>query len=232
MNETSPVSSPSSRLTSPVAILIGAVLIAGSVLYSNGSGTALLGGNNQLPEGNEPDIVVQDPEKLVESDDPSIGDADAPVTIVEFSDFECPFCGAFFSDTYAQLKKDYIDTGKVRLVFRDYPLSFHPMAKPAAVAASCANEQGKFWAYHDTIFQNQSTLSDANLKVWAGQVGLDVAAFTACVGSGTREAEIDADIAAGTSFGVSGTPSFFINGKLVVGAQPFSAFKTAIDAEL
>ncbi|MFH1682553.1 MAG: thioredoxin domain-containing protein [Candidatus Woesearchaeota archaeon] len=165
-------------------------------------------------------------------DDAVKGKADAPVTIVEFSDFECPFCGRYIEQTYPQIVKDYIDTGKVKYVFRDFPLGFHAEAKPAAMAAECAHEQGKYWEYHDLLFANQDSLSADNYKQWAEDLGLDTTKFDACVDSEKYSSEVDADLADGQSYGVSGTPAFFINGKLISGAQPYSVFKQAIEAEL
>ena len=167
---------------------------------------------------------------------PLEGNANAPVTIIEYSDFQCPYCGRFFSDAYPQIKQQYIATGKVKLVFKDFPLtSLHPMAEKAAEAGQCALAQGndKFWALHDKIFANQAQLSVDNLKLWASQVsGIDAAKFNSCLDSGGMAAIVQQQEQEGQQAGVSGTPSFTINGKLVVGAQPFSAFQTAIDAAL
>jgi len=165
-------------------------------------------------------------------DDPSIGSPDAPVTIIEFSDFQCPFCARFSLDTLPQLKENYISKGKVRMVFRDFPLGFHAQALPAAEAAECADEQGKFWEMHDKIFQNQGSLGTSSYKQWAKDLGLDSAKFDACLDSGKYANEVNKDLQDGQSAGVSGTPTFFINGKEVVGAQPFSVFQQVIDAEL
>ena len=165
-------------------------------------------------------------------DDPVIGKADAPVIIIEFSDFQCPFCGRFYSQTLPQLKKEYIDTGKVKLVYRDFPLPMHQHAQKAAEAAGCAEEQGKFEEFHNKVFENQKALTDENLKAYAGDLGLDQSAFDSCLDSGKRAAEVKKDANDGKAAGVSGTPSFFINGQRLVGAQPFAAFKSIIDAEL
>ncbi|MBI2573521.1 thioredoxin domain-containing protein [Candidatus Woesearchaeota archaeon] len=163
---------------------------------------------------------------------PIKGNTNAPVTIVEFSDFECPFCGKFFEETYPQLEKEYIKTGKVKLVFMDFPLSFHPQAQPAALAAACANEQGKFWEYHDLLFKNQELLSAENYQKWATDLELDATKFKTCVDSQKYLKEVQKDLTDGQEYGVSGTPAFFINGKLLSGAQPFTAFKAEIDAQL
>ena len=165
-------------------------------------------------------------------DDPALGNADAPVTMVEFSDYQCPFCGKFFTETEGQLRKDYVETGKVKLVYRDFPLEFHPEAEPAALAADCANEQGKFWEYHDLLFTNQAELSDTNYKKWAADLGLDTAKFNKCYKNLKYLDEVKKDMADGQKYGVSGTPAFFINGKMISGAQPYTVFQQEIEAAL
>ena len=120
----------------------------------------------------------------------------------------------------------------MRIVFRDYPLNFHPNAQPAAEAAQCANEQGKFWEYHDKLFANQSGLNPENYKKWAAELGLDATRFDECVAAGRYRSDILADFQAGQKVGVSGTPAFFVNGRMLSGAQPFEAFKAVIEEEL
>jgi protein-disulfide isomerase len=167
---------------------------------------------------------------LTVGDDPSRGPADAPVTIVEFSDFQCPYC----SRATATLKKlDAAYPGKIRLVYRDFPLvQIHPNAARAAEAAACANEQGKFWSMHDAMFEHQDKLGEADLKQSAAALGLDAAAFNTCLESGRHTAEWKKDAAEGDRYGVSSTPAFFINGRLVVGAQPYESFARILDEEL
>lgn len=166
-------------------------------------------------------------------DDPVKGNADAPVTIIEFSDFQCPFCARFFSDTLPQIEENYIKTGKVKLVYRDFPLdNIHLQATPAAQAAECADEQGKFYEYHDKLFENQQLLSTDNYKKWAEELGLDTDQFNGCVDSKKYASEVAKDSADGSAAGVTGTPAFFINGKYISGAQPFSVFEALIEAEL
>lgn len=177
-------------------------------------------------------VPENDPYADMMDDDYVKGDMDAPVTIVEFSDFECPFCERYYSDTYKQIDEQYIKTGKVRYVFRDYPLSFHPNAQKAAEAAQCAGDQGKFWEMHDMIFENQHAMGVSNLKSYAEGMGLDSQQFDQCLDSGKYAQEVLDDQQDGARLGVSGTPSFFINGKNIVGAQPFETFKEAIEAEL
>lgn len=157
------------------------------------------------------------------------GGAKAPVTIVEFSDYQCPFCKRG-EDSVQKVFETYGD--KVRIVFRDYPLPFHPQARPAAEAANCANDQGKFWEYNKKLFANQSALAETDLKTYAKDLGLDTAKFDECFAKKTHSAAIDKDIADGATVGVNGTPAFFINGRSLSGAQPFDKFKEVIDDEL
>jgi protein-disulfide isomerase len=160
----------------------------------------------------------------------SRGSKDAPVTIVEFSDFQCPFCKTA-TTTIKQVLDKY--PGKVRLVFRDYPLvSLHPQAPKAHEAARCAADQAKFWEYHDVLFERSPKLSVPELKRYAQDLKLDATAFAQCLDSGKYTAEVDKDFQEGASLGLTGTPSFFINGKQIVGAQPFAAFQKVVDGEL
>jgi len=196
----------------------------------------------QQPDVQPTPVVIKDPSTLFTTEDPSIGNAKAKVTIVEFSDFQCPYCRKFWLDTYGQLKKQYIDSGKVRFISRAFPFSFHPSARPAAIASLCAQEQGKFWEFRDKMFSEQMkkeadpsavavtiTFGVADIKAWAASSGLNTQQFNSCLDTEKYGARVDADTAAGSSFGVDGTPSFFINGTQVVGAQPFSEFKKVID---
>ncbi|WP_426753517.1 thioredoxin domain-containing protein [Myxococcus sp. Y35] len=157
------------------------------------------------------------------------GPENAPVTIVEFSDFQCPFCGRA-NPVLAQVQQEYGD--KVRIVFRHFPLDFHKEAPKASEASLCAQDQGKFWEMHDLLFANQQALGVDNLKKYAADLKLDTAKFNACLDSGEKAAIVQKDLADGKQAGVSGTPAFFINGILLSGAQPFDEFKSIIDAEL
>ena len=163
---------------------------------------------------------------------PFLGREDAPVTVVEFSDFECPFCRRWYEDSKGRLEREYIDTGKVKLVYMHFPLSFHPEAMPAALASECAYEQGKFWEFHDLIFENQQVIGEANYKKWAGELGLDQGQFDDCYDSRKYEADVQDDFSKGQGAGIRGTPGFLVNGRLVSGAQPFQVFQAAIEAEL
>ncbi|MBT4352043.1 thioredoxin domain-containing protein [archaeon] len=179
--------------------------------------------------------------KVSMDDDPVEGDENAPVTIIEFSDYECPFCSRFYTQTLGQIRTEYIETGKVKLVFRDFPLGFHAEAKPAAIAANCADKQGKFWEYHDKIFENQGLIGTSNYNAWAEELELDMDAYVECLVDPEVAAEIEADLQDGAAARNSGTPGFFIgvssdDGTIeavqVVGSQPFAAFKSAIDQKL
>jgi len=174
----------------------------------------------------EPEVVIVD---VSEDDDPWAGGENADVVIIEFSDFECPYCerGA---ETIGQLLDEY--GNDIKVVFRDFPLSFHANAHAAAEAAECAEEQDMFWEMHDMIFANQADLSNTALKGFATELGLDTEEFNECLDSGAMSAEVDADFAAGASYGVQGTPAFFINGELLTGAQPVENFRAVIDKYL
>ena len=160
---------------------------------------------------------------------PAKGGTSAPIQIIEFSDFECPFCFRA-NPTIAKILSTYGD--RVRLVYRHYPLPNHPNARPAAEAAECANEQGRFWEYHDRLFANQSRLSTPDLKQHAADLGLDAGKFNTCVDARRFQSKVDEDLEAAQQLGVSGTPHFFINGRALSGAQPFEAFQEVIDDEL
>jgi protein-disulfide isomerase len=160
---------------------------------------------------------------------PGRGNPKAPVTIVEFSDFQCPYC-VRARPTVNKVREAYGD--RVRFVFRHFPLDFHAQAQKAGEAVACAGEQGKFWEMHDLLWENSSKLQVADLKAHAATLGLDGAAFGTCLDSGRHASLVEGDLAAGQGYGVSGTPAFFVNGRPLVGAQPFEAFAQVIDDEL
>ncbi len=159
----------------------------------------------------------------------ALGSEKAPITLVEFADFECGFC-ARAQETVKAVRAKYGD--KIRFVFKDFPLEFHANARPAAVAARCAGKQGKYWEMHDKLFASFQNLNDGTYRQLAGELGLDAAAFGTCLANPAMAAEVAADEAAGRKVGVTGTPAFFINGVLISGAQPIEAFSEIIDAEL
>jgi protein-disulfide isomerase len=169
------------------------------------------------------------PRVQVEAKGPSRGPNNAPVTIVEFSDFQCPYCGREYP-VIERLMKEY--DGKLRLVFRHFPLEFHENAEKAAEAGACAQDQGKFWELHDKMFTNQNKLAVDDLKGYAKSVGVDAGKFDKCLDSGEKKPLVDEDQKAGTAAGVNGTPAFFINGVFVNGAQPYEEIKQTVDREL
>ncbi len=164
-------------------------------------------------------------------DDPILGAEDAPITIVEFSDYECPYCRQWHSEVYSQLIETYGD--QIRFVYRDFPLeSIHPNANSAAQAANCAHEQGVFWDYHDMLFSMEQGLGSEAYLNYASQLEVDQAAFQECLDSDRYQAEVQADFEFAAGLGVRSTPTFFINGIAVVGAQPFDVFQQVIEREL
>ena len=161
---------------------------------------------------------------------PFRGSAEAPVTLVEFSEFQCPFCHRVQA-TLTQVLERY--PGKVKLVYRDFPIdALHPMARRAAEAARCAQDQGKFWEHHDTLFSHFLQAAPDDLKEYAQKVGMDVTKFESCLSGGVYKATVQRDFDEGTRLGVTGTPAFFVNGRLVQGSQPLEAFTRVIDDEL
>jgi protein-disulfide isomerase len=221
--------------------LIGYLLATVQLLKNPAGSTAQVQGEQQqaaaaaqAPAAPKVEDVLP---KLTKSHLPIKGDENAKVTIVGFSDFECPFCANFYKDTLPQIQSEYIDKGLVKLDYRHYPLSFHPQAKPLGIASECANEQGMFWQMHDKIFDENvagalSAASSDTYKKWAGEIGLDTGAFNSCYDAGRGGETVDADFALGNEVGVSGAPTFYINGRQLVGAQPFASFKAIIDEEL
>jgi protein-disulfide isomerase len=161
--------------------------------------------------------------------DPVSGPASARVEIVEFSDFQCPYCKNV-APVLKQVMAKYGD--RVKLVWKDFPLPNHPDARPAAEAALCANDQGKFWAYHDKLFDNQSELTVVNMKAWAVQLGMNAATFNACFDKGTHRQLVEEDQEEGSRYGVSSTPTVYINGRAVVGAMPLETYEAIIQEEL
>ncbi|MCH2185391.1 thioredoxin domain-containing protein [Myxococcota bacterium] len=173
-----------------------------------------------------------DPNKVHEvktAGSPSIGPDDAAVTLIEFSDFQCPFC-ARVTPTLEQIQETYGD--EVRIVFKHLPLRIHPQAPLAHAASEAAKEQGKFWEMHDLIFANQRQLTEEKFIEYAGQIDLDVEQFKVDMASPEIKKRVDADMEEASQLGVTGTPGFFINGKFVSGARPFADFKQRIDVEL
>ncbi len=169
------------------------------------------------------------------------GSDSAKVVLLEFSDFECPYCGKYAREIFPELKKDYVDTGKVRIAFRHLPLAMHQHARPAAVAAMCADSQGQFWQMHESLFAKQSELDSTGLDARARELGLDMDRFHNCVADSSQTKQIDQDLADAKGFGIQSTPMFFVGSlsgdnlkvkKTVSGARPITDFRTAIEAIL
>ncbi len=214
------------KVTTVVLIAVLAVM----AFRGNSGGGATGGAVAPTNDDPSPSVAV-DFEGLLD-DDAVKGEEDAPVTIIEWSDFECPFCARFYRETLSSIEEQYIKTGKVKLVYRDFPLSFHANAQKAAEAAECAGEQKKYWEMHDLLFENGVQGGVAGFKQYAKQLGLNTAKFNECLDSGKMASEVRKDMADGTAAGIQGTPGFLVNGKLVSGAQPFSVFQQVIEAEL
>jgi protein-disulfide isomerase len=187
----------------------------------------------ELRKAGPPIRVVMDAPRStvpVNADDPSQGKADAAVTVVEFSDFQCPFCLRVVP-TLKDLRAKYGD--RIRLVWKDFPLTqIHPQAFVAAQAGNCAREQGKFWEYHDKLFANQSSLQPDSLKKYAADTGLDTTKFNQCLDGSKYEARVQDALSAGNRLGISSTPTVFVNGRMINGAQPIEVFESVIEEEL
>lgn len=176
---------------------------------------------------------------LVKSFAGSEGSDSAAVTVVEFSDYQCPFCRRAFEDAVKGIREDYVKTGKVKLYYKDFPLSFHPDAPKAANAARCAGEQGKYFDMHDKIYAGQGPAELGTVAInasvyftYAKELKLNEAQFKTCVDSDKYAAQVQTDLNQGIAAGVSGTPTFFVNNQQIVGAQPYAVIKQAIEAEL
>jgi protein-disulfide isomerase len=164
-------------------------------------------------------------------DDPALGPESAPITIIEFSDYECPYCRSWQAEVLPRLRETYPD--QIRLVYRDFPLtSIHPNAAPAAAAANCANEQDAYWEFHDKLFSMELGLSESAYQQYASDLGLDSESFSECLKSDRYVDEVEADYQYAAELGVRSTPTFFINGIALVGAQPFELFQELIEKEL
>jgi protein-disulfide isomerase len=164
-------------------------------------------------------------------DDPIFGPADAPITIIEFSDYECPFCQRWHAQVFDRLLETY--PNEIRFVYRDFPLvNIHPNAIPAAIAANCAGEQGQFWPFHNSLFSGVYGLGTQAYVQYASEIGMDVEAFSACMSDNDYSAEVQADFEYASNLGVSSTPTFFLNGIAIVGAQSYEVFQQVVEAEL
>ena len=221
-----------SHFYSVLVVLAFAVgVLVGYVAWGRGTTVATAaqpsGPVAEAPVAQEPQYIRYD---VPTEGYPSLGPEDAEIVIVEFSDFQCPFCRRFHDETYQPLMDAY--PGQIRFVYRNLPLtSIHPNAMPAAVASLCANDQNAFWDFHEKLFSSE-TLDEATYIRYAADLGLDVETFTACLSSGSHDTFIQEDMDFALGLGVQSTPTFFVNGLAIVGAQPLVNFKLIIDKEL
>lgn len=239
VSEVTPQKQKSDRFLA-VSILVAAVMIGGSILYAaKGSrpidSAAIVPSGQQLPT--TPTAQASLPP--VGGRDVILGNVNAPVTVIEYGDYQCPFCGRFFEQVEPQLRDQYIKTGKVKMVYRNFQfLGQESIA--AGAAAECAKDQSKFWPFHDALYaaeiadghENNGNLTRDLFVKLAGSVGMDVSQFTSCYDSNKYVAQIQKDRDAASAVGVNSTPTTYVNGKMIQGAQPFFAFAVAIDAEL
>ncbi len=213
----------------PATIIFAGVVIAIAVVYSTKNPSQNANNNNDKMAA----LAVLAP---ISSSDFVLGDQNAPVTIIEYGDFQCPFCGKFFKDTESSVREKYVKTGKVKFIYRDFAF-LGPESTWAANAARCAGEQGKFWQYHDYLYsnqkgENQGAFGKDNLKSFALALGLDKEKFNSCLDSEKYNDLIQQETKVGGEAGVSGTPASFINGTLYAGALPTASFTKIIDDEL
>lgn len=202
--------------------------------------------NESQPSAEQDDDTV-DVSNITFEDDPVLGSADAPVTVVEFSDYQCPYCRKFARQTFPKLKENYIDDGTVRFAYKDFPLrQYHPKAVPMARAASCAGDQGRYWDMHDKLYEAQQNLSGQRtarfssdrIPEWAADIGLDMDAFTQCYNGSAYKIDVREDFRQGQDVGVSSTPTFLVyrtgadTGTTIVGAHSFSKFQSVINETL
>jgi len=239
-----PVASPRrERRNSARPHLNGGLLLL-ILFFALGLGTGYLvwgvspEGDRQAAAGEQASITADpdSPSKVTRyaveiDDDPVLGPEDAPITIIEFSDYECPYCQRWHREVWSQLQDAYPD--QIRLVYRDFPLyNVHPNAGPAAEAAHCAGDQGKYWEYHNLLLSGENSLGNETFQQYASMVGLDLSQFSDCIESNKYESEVNADYTYAVRLGVQSTPTFFINGVALIGAQPFESFQKIIELEM
>jgi protein-disulfide isomerase len=217
----------------PVSILIAGVLIAGAVLYKNPSGSG-------APLGQDPGPQVVSGEGLeLNAGDVILGDPNAPVTLIEYSDFQCPFCGRFYSQTEPLIKENYVQTGKVKFVYRHFAF-LGPESRAAANAVECAKDQGAFWQFHDEIFEaeirdgreHNGNLDRPLFLSIAQGMGFDMAEYTSCLDTNKYADKVESDYAVAQTLGVAATPTIFVNDKMIEGALPYENFRLIIEQEL
>lgn len=221
-----------------IFFFLGAVLFAGAILLSSkviveklDSIDKKISGNYQAPAEQLGPVNISIADEV-----PFLGSKDAKVTIVEFADYQCPFCGIFFKESFPKLKTEYIDTGKVKFYYQDFAF-LGDESSFAAEAAKCSGQQGKYWEYHDYLYQNQNgenegAFSQLNLKKFGKTIGVDEQKFNNCVDSRVFKPDVEAETKAGQDYGVNATPTVFINGIKYEGAQDFARYKEAIEKAL
>lgn len=223
---------------------IGLLLIGAFIGYLTGrfAGSFTLPSENikiNTPENtNKNTQQVKQIQQINPDDDPALGSNTAEVTIVDFSDYQCPFCKNFYKNIYLELKKDYINTGKIKYIFRDFPLNIHKNALAAANAADCSGEQGKYWEMHDKLFEDQNNWSKSDtpkdiFKSYAKELGLNTYLFNECIDSDKYNDEVMKDKEEGKSYGVNGTPTLFFNGQILRGgySQDYDLFQNYLEKE-
>ncbi len=213
-----------------VSILISAVIVSGSIIY--GIGAKARNGNElaSVAAGNGKTREKGNSLPTDTGNNAILGNPASPVIIVSYGDYQCPYCAQMFNTVEPLIRSEFIEKGIAQMVYRDFPLeAIHEFARPSANAAECAGEQGKYWLYHDALFKRQASLGTLDFTELAKSLGLDDKTFASCVTSQKYDSEIQKDYDAGVSLGVQGTPATFINGKLLEGALPWSAFKSAIE---
>ncbi|HUC31472.1 MAG TPA: thioredoxin domain-containing protein [Candidatus Paceibacterota bacterium] len=228
----------------PVSILVAAIVVGGAIvfatLYKGGGAPAAPAGTGATPTSTTmtaAQIMTLSPRDAI------LGDASATVTLIEYGDYQCPYCGEFFSQTEPEIVQNYVNTGKVRMVFRNFAF-LGPESTAAAEAADCAEDQNKLWAYHDALYsakvaddanggtEDDGFFSTAELLKLGQQVGLDMPTFTSCVNNNTDANLVAQEKADAANAGVNSTPSFFVNGTVITGAEPYTTFQQALDSAL
>lgn len=238
------------KLSLPTAIVVASVVLGISVIFS----AKLISNNIEKASGKLRQDLLNDlkkidkdrakemrPEsikpgkKLVEGvaagSNPLMGSSGAPVLIVEFSDFECPFSKRFYQQTFPLIEREYISTGKVKFAYRDFPLPMHPLAKNAAIACRCAGKQNNYWQMFDKLSRSKK-LDPEEIKTYAKELDLNTKSFNSCLEDETVAGEVDKDFADAANFEVRGTPAFFVNGRFIEGARSFGTFREIIEEEL
>ncbi len=232
----------------PVSILVAAALIAGALMFTSfyGGGSGGSGGSGAAPAGTNPGaaaVLATSTVTTLGARDAILGNQNAPVTLIEYGDYQCPFCGEFFQQTEPSIVSSYVNTGKVRMVFRNFAF-LGAESTAAAEAAECAEDQNKLWPYHDALYsakmaddakggsENDGFFTRALFIQLARGAGLDVAAFTSCIDIGKYATHEANERTAATAECINSTPTFFVNGTQILGAQPYAAFQAAIDSAL